>query len=207
MAKNSTENPFGTTTPAWHGGRRGLLAGSTAGSGGGDHSLPRAPTRGTPRYRRRSAPSIVNAVRTGAPTATVIAAGIGTPGWEPWNCAFPRSERGVTFLRQRRTGAQATQREGVAGGDPAGLRGGCVHEKGGRSDQVPRLRRDFEESGLTHLLESGPGGEELPGPAIGRRAVSHRLVLAKPIFPARQMQISPRFRVAHVWIRERPGCG
>ena len=37
------------------------------------------------------------------------AAEIGTPGSGPWSCAFPRSEKGVTSLRQRRTGTQATQ--------------------------------------------------------------------------------------------------
>ena len=72
--------PFGTTAQARHGRRCGLSAGSPAGAGGGHHSLPRAPTRGTLRCRRRSAPSMVNATRIVSPTATVIAVAIGTLG-------------------------------------------------------------------------------------------------------------------------------
>ena len=160
MAKNSMEHPFGTTTQARHGRRCGFLAGSPAGSGRGDHRLPRAPTRGTPRCRRRSAPSMVNATRTGSPTAMAIAAEIGTLGWEPWSCASPRSGRGVTSLRPRRTETTPAQREGVAGSDPAGLRGRGIYEKSGRSGQVPGLRRDFEKSGVA----SASGG---PGPGSG----------------------------------------
>ena len=90
------QGPFGTTAQARHGRRCGLPAGSPAGAGRGDHSLPRAPTRGTPKSRRRSAPSMANAVRTGSPTATATAAEIGTPGWGRWNCASPRSGMAVT---------------------------------------------------------------------------------------------------------------
>ena len=109
-------------------------AGSPAGAGRGDHSLPRAPTRGTPRPRRRSAPSVVNAIRIGSRTATAIATEIGTPGWGRWNCASPRSEWAATSLRQRRTAVRATQRDSAAGGDPAGPCGRGIHQEDGQSD-------------------------------------------------------------------------
>lgn len=89
---------------------------------------------GRPRSRRRSAPSMVNAIRTGSRTATAIATEIGTPGWVLWNCASPRSEWAATSLRQRRTAVRATQRDSAAGGDPAGPCGRGIHHEDGQSD-------------------------------------------------------------------------
>ena len=59
-------------------------------------------------------------------------------GWVRWGgydgTAHPQNP-GEQLLSQP-VGAQATQREGAAVGDPAGLCGGRVHQEGGRPDQV-----------------------------------------------------------------------
>ena len=52
-------------------------------------------------------------------------------------------------------GTTAAQREGPAVGDPAGLRGGSVHSKGGRPDQGPGLRWHLQQPGVAHLRATG----------------------------------------------------
>ena len=47
------------------------------------------------------------------------------------------------------------ERAGSAVGDPAGLRGGSLHPKGGRPDQGPGLRRHLQQPGVAHLRATG----------------------------------------------------
>ena len=93
----------------------------------------------------------VSAAQIVLPTATAIAAGLGTLGREPWNRGYPRSERAATFPAFWSPG---TQREGPAGGDAAGLRGRCFHPSvedlikslgydGISKNQVSRICRDL----------------------------------------------------------------
>lgn len=91
MANNSMDNLELLRKRGMEGG--GLSAGSTAGARVRDHSLPRAPTRGTLGFRRRSAPSTANATRIVLPATAAIASEIGIPGWGPWNHASPTSVR------------------------------------------------------------------------------------------------------------------
>ena len=88
----------------------------------------------TPRFPPRSALSTANAAQSGSPTATATATAPGIPGWAPWSCTFPSCGKAATSPA---AGTTAAQREGSAVGDPAGLRGGSLHPKGGRPDQGP----------------------------------------------------------------------
>lgn len=95
MAKNSMD-PLELLCKRGMEGDVDFLREALRGVGGGHHSLSRASTRGTPRCRRKSARSMVNVVWIALPTATAIAAEIGTPGWVRWNYASPRSGRAAT---------------------------------------------------------------------------------------------------------------
>ena len=57
---------------------------------------------------------------------------------------IPKVREDNYFLPPRRAGIQAAQRASPVAGGPAGLREARVHGKGGRSDQIPGLRRDFQ---------------------------------------------------------------
>ena len=95
---------------------------------------------------------------------------------------YPRRHHGVAHsqaagrqLLPQPAGTTAAQREGSAVGDPAGLRGGSLHPKGGRPDQGPGLRWHLQQPGVAHLRATGRSGGEFPGSSPGRRSLPLRV--------------------------------
>ena len=77
-----------------------------------------------------------------------------------WDTRVGTMELHIPKLREGQllpqpAGTTAAQREGSAVGDPAGLRGGSLHPKGGRPDQGPGLRRHLQQPGVAHLRATG----------------------------------------------------
>ena len=114
-----------------------------------------------------SVPDTGDATRSALPTGTAIAAGTGTPGGDD-GTAHPQDPGGE--LLPHPAGAQATHREGAAGGDPASLRGGVSTRRvddlikslgcdGISKSQVSRICRDLDqvvETFLVRPLDAGP---------------------------------------------------
>ena len=108
--------------------------------------------------------------------------------WDTWvgtmELRIPRVREGQ--LLPQPSGTAPAQPGGVAGGDPAGLRGNSVHSAGRRPGQVPGLRGQLQEPGLTHLPGPGTGGGSLPGPAPGPWAVSRIPTYGRRVDPEGQ---------------------
>ena len=130
----------------------------------------------TSRYRRRSALSMGSATQSASPIVTVTAAEIGTPGWEPWNCASQRSGRATTFPAFWNRGDAARRRcwALLSVVQQAYVEGVSTRRA---DDLVKSLGCDgiSKSPGVAHLPGVGSGGGDFPGPALGWQPLSLRL--------------------------------